>query len=284
MTIGQAWRAVRDQFGAAGVDSAALDARLLGELAFGCDGLALSLRESEHASADGLAVLAGLAARRLAGEPVARLIGAKEFYGLKFALNAATLVPRPETELLVDLGLEAMRGIENPRVLDLGTGTGCIAIALLSIRLGATGIATDLSAVALEMAAANAAHLGVNARLELRQGAWFAPIRTAERFDIIVSNPPYIPVADIEGLQVEVRSHDPLLALDGGIDGLGPYAEIMAGAARHLVPGGLLAVECGLGQADSLHDLFEQYGFGEVAAHDDLSGIARVVAGRAFGA
>jgi release factor glutamine methyltransferase len=279
-TIGAAWRAVRDRFVAQGITTGALDARLLAQEAFGLDGLALRLNENLPANQQALDHLHQMEAQRLAGTPVARLLGHKEFYGLDFALNAATLVPRPETELLVDLGLEALKGLDRPKVADFGTGSGCIVISILHQHSSAQGVGVDLSADALGMAAQNAKTHDVAGRLSLREGAWFAPIADGELFDVIVSNPPYIPAADILELATEVREHDPILALDGGVDGLDPYAEIAQGALVHLRAGGFFAVECGVGQADALAGLLVETGFEAVRTHQDLAGIARVVHGR----
>src|SRR5690606_31683063 len=144
-------------------------------------------------------------------------------WGLGFRLNAATLVPRPETEMLVERGLEEVGGLDRPTILDLGTGTGCVAISLLSSFSDMRAVAVDLSAEALEMAGFNAARHGVAERFDARQGSWFDPLEPTERFDLIVSNPPYIETATIGTLMPEVKDHDPHLALDGGPDGLAPY-------------------------------------------------------------
>lgn len=277
MTIGRAWRIVRDKFLVQGIDTAALDARLLAQKAFGFDGLGLTLNENLPADAAAVDSLNALAAKRLEGEPVARLLGHKEFYGLNFTLNGATLVPRPETEMLVELGVEALKGKKNPVIADFGTGSGCIVIAVLHQNQAALGVGVDMSAQALVAAKINAEEHDVLSRLFLREGSWFDPIAASERFDVIVSNPPYIPAADILELTPEVRDHDPMLALDGGLDGLNPYAEIAMGAKQHLVPGGVLAVECGIGQALAIEHLFGAQGFEAVTSHKDLAGIARIV-------
>ncbi|HEY4199101.1 MAG TPA: peptide chain release factor N(5)-glutamine methyltransferase [Devosiaceae bacterium] len=275
MQIGAAWRAVRDRFRAAGLDTPDLDARLLAQQAFGLEGAALATHERDPADGTAMAALDGLAMRRLAGEPVARILGEKEFYGLRFGLNAATLVPRPETELLVDLGMPLLVGGE--RVLDLGTGSGCIAIALLYEAQQASGVAIDLSAEALGMATVNAARNGVGERLTLLEGSWFEPLPDSERFDLIVSNPPYIESAVIEGLQTDVRDFDPVLALDGGPDGLAPYRIIAAEAAKWLQPKGTVMVEIGATQGKTVSALFESAGFGAIAVKTDLAGLDRVV-------
>lgn len=276
-TIGAAWRTVRDRLRVAGIETASLDARLLAEAAFGIDSTKLAISENEPADLGALTRLEGLATRRLAREPVARILGEKAFYGLDFMLSPETLVPRPETELLVDLALEALAGIAAPRILDLGTGTGCIIVSILAHLPSATAVATDLSRDALDTARVNAARHGVAARLDFRQGDWFAALGSGERFDLIVSNPPYILSAEIAGLDLEVREHDPRTALDGGEDGLSPYYVLAAESARHLTPGGRVLVEHGAGQSAAISGLFARHGFAEISCHHDLGGHDRAL-------
>jgi release factor glutamine methyltransferase len=220
------------------------------------------------------------ATRRLAGEPVMRILGEREFYGRPFHLGAATLVPRPETEALVDIGIELLANQKAPRLLDLGTGTGCIAISLLAELPHANAVAIDLSADAVDVARANAVLHGVADRLALRRGSWFEPLEPSERFDLIVSNPPYIESAEIGRLDIEVRVHDPLLALDGGPDGLAAYRSIAQSAARFLVPAGALLFEIGWQQAEPVSDLLAAHGFGDIVVRRDLAGHERVVMAR----
>jgi release factor glutamine methyltransferase len=268
---------VRDKFRAAELDTPELDAKLLAEAAFGLDKLSLSLREKEDAPADGLSRLDSLAARRLDGEPVARLLGHKEFYGLDFALNAATLVPRPETELVVDQGLAALKGKDAPVLLDLGTGSGCIAIALLVHAPQAHAIATELSPEAIAVARRNAERLGVADRLDLRQGSWCEPLAADERFDLVVANPPYVETEIIPQLPAEVSGYDPVLALDGGEDGLSAYRAIAEGMKGHLKPGGTLIVEIGSEQGIEVGALLSTAGFTGIDIRKDLAGLDRVV-------
>jgi release factor glutamine methyltransferase len=278
-TLGAAWRGVRDKFRAAGLDTPELDARCLAQAAFGCDALALATRENDLAGNDGLARLEALAARRLTGEPVARIIGHKEFYGLDFSLNAATLVPRPETELLVDLALEALANVTAPRFVDLGTGTGCIAISILSQIPRATGIATDLSPEALGAARGNAVSHSVAARLQLREGNWYEALEGGDLFDLIIANPPYVESEIIGDLMPDVRDFDPALALDGGADGLVAYRAIAKRAAHWLNPGGTLMVEVGSEQGLEVGALFAAVGLDGVEIKKDLAGLDRVVIG-----
>ncbi|MGV3652474.1 MAG: peptide chain release factor N(5)-glutamine methyltransferase [Devosia sp.] len=272
-----AWRKVRDRFRAAAIDTPELDARLLAEAAFGCTALALYTQEHALAPLDGLELLAALAGRRLAGEPVSRILGVRSFWGLDFAVSADTLVPRPETEMLVRAGVERLGGASAPRILDLGTGTGCIAIALLREIADARAVAVDLSQGAIDTAGENAARHGVADRLDLRVGSWFDPIEAGERFDLIVSNPPYIAESESSDLSVEVRDHDPHLALFGGPDGLSPYRLIADGLAARLRPGGTCLLEIGHAQGRDVVDILEGAGLWQVGVAQDLERRDRMV-------
>lgn len=232
--------------------------------------------EHEAVTAATEAAVAELMRRRLNGESVARILGYKAFYGLDFALGPATLEPRPDTELLVDLALTRLP--TGGKLLDLGTGTGCIPISILHNRSDATGLATDLAAGALDVARANAGRHAVAGRLAFAQGDWFEALSgRAEAFDLIVSNPPYIESAVVAGLAREVRDFDPLLALDGGPDGLGPYRIIAGQAGRWLRDGGHVLVEIGHDQGARAAALFTEAGFADVRVHRDLAGLDRVV-------
>lgn len=268
---------MRDLFRRAGIDAAELDARILAQVAFGMDRLTLVNRERDKPGPEQLKALETLAARRLKGEPVSRIVGEKDFWGLSFRLNDATLVPRPETEMLVQRGLEIVGPLDHPRILDLGTGTGCIPIAMLTEFSDMSAVAVDLSRDALDMARFNATRHGVSDRFETRQGSWFDPVAPGERFDLIVSNPPYIESAVIETLMVEVREHDPRLALDGGPDGLRPYRAIAREAAAHLRREGVVLLEIGTGQGSDVTDIFAEMGFKSVELEYDLAGHERMV-------
>lgn len=273
-------RRIGDKLAAAGVENPRRDARLLVAHAAGLNAASLVLREKDPVGGETMERAEDFAARRAAGEPVARILGEKEFYGLVFALSAATLVPRPESELLVEIALTHLAGKTAPRFLDLGTGTGCIAIALAMHAPAASGVATDLSEEALGTARANAAIYDLGSRLQFARGDWFDAIGADERFDCILSNPPYIRSGEIPALDREVREHDPLAALDGGADGLAAFRAIVAGASEHLEPGGLLAVETGATQGESVAGLFIAAGLESVTTRRDLSGLDRVVMGR----
>lgn len=270
-------RSVRDQFRAAELENPGLDARLLAAAAFGLEGAALAINENQPAEEVQLQTLATMAARRLKGEPVARILGEKEFYGLVFKLNAASLVPRPETELLVELGLKHLPTDRPSTILDLGTGSGCIAIALLKNLPQAQALGVDLSEEALLQANENAHIHGVDARFSTRMGSWYGPVDAHAKLDLIVANPPYIAAREILGLDIEVSAYDPILALSAGTDGLEPYGPIIKGAEVYLQPNGALAMECGVGQADQIKAMCIEAGFANVSIHDDLAGIPRVV-------
>lgn len=271
-------RVLADAFRKAGADSPATDARVLVAHVTGLSVAALLADPDRVLTATEADALDALARRRLAHEPLARLIGTREFHGLTFTLGPATLVPRPETELLVDAVLARVPADAACRILDVGTGTGAILLALLARLPAATGIGTDLAVGAAAVAKANAARLGLADR------ATFLVVDLAPAgavFDVIVSNPPYIPTGDLAGLDPAVRDHDPVLALDGGADGLTVYRRIAALAPRLLTPGGLVALEVGIGQAGEVSALLEKAGFRAVEPPiPDLSGIPRVVVAR----
>jgi release factor glutamine methyltransferase len=277
VSIGAAWRAVRDRFRAQGMDTPELDARLLAQAAFGLDAMGLVRREREPATPEQLVGLDRFALRRLAGEPISRIVGEQEFWGLKFVLSEATLVPRPETEQLVEEALARLAGLRAPRIVDLGTGSGAIIVSILEALPRAHGLATDISEAALATARRNAERHGVAGRLDFRQGPWWQAVPHTELFDLIVSNPPYIATAAIADLAPEVRVFDPKAALDGGWDGLEAYRAIASQAARRLVPKGHMLLEIGYNQAEAVSRVFRRAGFGRVEILKDLAGLDRVV-------
>ena len=277
VSIGAAWRAVRDRFRAQGMDTPELDARLLAQAAFGLDAMGLVRREREPATPEQLVGLDRFALRRLAGEPISRIVGEQEFWGLKFVLSQATLVPRPETEQLVEEALARLAGLRAPRIVDLGTGSGAIIVSILEALPRAHGLATDISEAALATARQNAERHGVAGRLDFRQGHWWQAVPHTELFDLIVSNPPYIATAAIADLAPEVRVFDPKAALDGGWDGLEAYRAIASQAARRLVPKGHMLLEIGYNQAEAVSRVFHRAGFGRVEILKDLAGLDRVV-------
>jgi release factor glutamine methyltransferase len=215
-------------------------------------------------------------ARRLQGEPVAYILGTREFFGLAFEVTPAVLIPRPETELLVELALERLPQDDARRVLDIGTGSGCIAVSLAARRPAARVVATDVSQAALEVAARNAQRHGV--RLDLRCGSLFEPVR-GERFDLIVANPPYIDAGDPHLAQGDLR-HEPRQALTPGADGARLLRTIVQQAAPALAHPGWLLLEHGFDQADAVTAALTAAGFGQVSTVRDLGGQARVSLGR----
>lgn len=256
---------------AAGSDTPTLDVRLLLQAAAGLTREDLILGPDRPLAPEQLAAFESFTARRERHEPVSRILGEREFYGRVFTVTPATLDPRPDTETIIEAALAMMP--KGARLLDLGTGTGAIAITLLAERPDATGMATDLSPEALAVAGKNAARLGVADRLTWGEGSWFAPVTGT--FDIILSNPPYIPAGEIAGLSPDVRNFDPALALSGGSDGLDPYRIIASGAAAHLGEGGHVLVEIGAGQADDVEAIFVARGFTASGRHRDLGGHTR---------
>lgn len=218
-----------------------------------------------------------IASRRLAGEPVWRIMGEREFWGLPFKLSAATLEPRPDSEALVDAVLDhlATRRKAPLAVLDLGTGTGCLLIAVLSEFPMATGLGIDLSPEACETARGNAQMNGVAQRCLFQQGSWTAGLE--RRFDLVLSNPPYIRTGDIATLDVSVRDHDPRLALDGGDDGLGPYRVFAKTLPDVLAPGGVVVLEIGAGQEADVIAIMRAGGFVWRGSRRDLGGHPRAL-------
>jgi len=281
MTIAQARRALTDAFRQAELDSPELDARLLVGHALGLDHTGLTIEGGRRLDGDAAHALARLAARRLDREPVARILGVKEFWGLPLRLNDATLVPRPETETVVEAALAAIdsAGPRNRalRIADLGTGSGALLIALLTELPNASGIGTDMSREALAAARDNAGRLGVAPRAEFTICDFAAALTGS--FDLVVSNPPYIATTDIDTLSPEVR-HDPRPALDGGPDGLACYRTIAGQVPRLLKPHGDLVVELGTGQESAVATLFRAAGLAPSPAHPDLSGVPRALHAR----
>ena len=278
MSIAAARRALADTFRQADLDSPELDARLLIGHTLGLDHTALTIEGDRSLGDDAARVLAPLVARRLSREPIARILGLQEFWGLPLRLTEATLVPRPETETVVEAALAAI-DLGGPRsrplrIADLGTGSGALLVALLSELPNAAGIGTDISREALAVARDNAEHLGLASRAAFAVCDFGAAVR--RHFDLVVSNPPYVASGDIARLPPEVQ-HDPRRALDGGGDGFCCYRAIAGQAPSLLKPGGHLVVELGLGQEQTVAALFRSAGLAPSPAHPDLSGIPRAL-------
>jgi release factor glutamine methyltransferase len=282
-TVESTRRRLAAKFRAHDIDSAELDARILVGAVTGLDLTTLILAARRPVTVEERNHLEEYAQRRVAGEPVARILGLKEFWGLPLQLSPATLVPRPDTETLVELGLEiwrARRHTNQPaRIADIGTGSGAILMALLSEIAEVEGIGTDISPAALKTAKANAASLGFAKRAAFVSCNYASAL--SGPFDLMVSNPPYIRSAEIASLAREVRNHDPLAALDGGADGFDAYRAIIPEAAGLLAPGGTLIVEAGIGQSDQIQGLMTAAGLTlESPPKLDLGGVPRAVAGR----
>jgi len=216
----------------------------------------------------------GLADRRAAREPLSHLLGYRDFYKHRFTVTSDVLDPRPDTETLI----EAALAVPFQRVLDLGTGSGCILLSLLAERPAVLGVGTDISDAALAVAAQNAAHIGVAARASLVQSDWFVAVDGT--FDLIVSNPPYIALDEMQDLQPEVRDHEPRMALTDEGDGLACYRAIIAGAPAHLCQNGHLMVEIGPTQAGAVSALMAERGFAQISVTQDIDGRDRVVSGQ----
>jgi release factor glutamine methyltransferase len=262
-----------------GVDAPRLTAELLLAHALGCDRLRLYLDFDRPTGEAELARFRDLVRRRAEGEPTAYLTGAREFHGHRLSVDARVLVPRPETELLAETGLAALP--EGGAALDLCTGSGALALALALGRPGARVTAVELSPQALEVARANAAALG--AAVTLLQGDLYAPLPPGARFDVVVSNPPYVPTGELDRLPREVR-REPRLALDGGPDGLAVLRRVVAGAPAVLAPGGTLALEMHESHQAALPALCLGAGFALAEARRDLAGLPRLVVARMAGA
>jgi release factor glutamine methyltransferase len=280
-TVAGIRRSLAQQFRAAGLDSASTDARILVGHALSLDHAALAAASDRPLGAEERKTIAALARRRLEREPVARIVGSKEFWSLALGINASTLVPRPETETVVEVALAAIDATgprtRALRIADLGTGSGALLLALLSELPNANGVGTDTSFQALTMARTNAQSLGMT-RAAFVAGDMACPLGAP--FDLIVSNPPYIASGEFAALAPEVRAFDPRSALDGGADGLDCYRSLSASAPARLKPGGALVVEIGAGQADAVARLFSAAGLALEPPQPDLNGIPRALLAR----
>ncbi len=279
-TVAALGRRMAAALAADGVPTPGLDARLLLAAALGCEPGELLARGDEAVAPEALAAATGMLARRRAGEPVSRILGRREFWSLDFHLSAETLVPRPDTETVVEAALAACpeRGA-TLRILDLGIGSGALLAALLSERPAAFGIGVDRAEGAARTARDNLRRAGLGGRSAVIVGDWAGSLSGV--FDLVVSNPPYIPRADLDGLDPEVRDHDPRLALDGGVDGLDAYRALAAALPGLLAPGGVAVLELGIGQAAAVAGLLAAAGLPpEGSPRCDLGGIPRALVAR----
>jgi release factor glutamine methyltransferase len=278
-SVSEALRQVAQSFRASGVEEAEADARVLIGHALHLDRARLIAQSDRILEAREVSVISALAARRLRREPVSRILGQREFWSLPISVTPDVLVPRPETETVVeaalDFGMRSGLRLEKLRVLDIGTGSGALLLALLNELTNAVGTGTDVSSAALNVARANAARC----RLDSRCTFVACDIATGLEgpFDLVVSNPPYITHDEIVTLAPEVRDYDPQVALDGGRDGLDAYRSIAGDAKRILAPGGRLFVELGAGQDDPVRALFTKAGLNPGVPRKDLAGIPRVL-------
>jgi len=282
VTVAGIRREVARRLGADGIETPALDARLLVGRALDLSLTGLAGAADRVLAVTEIARIEELVARRLRREPVARITGTREFWGLPFAVTPDVLVPRPDTETVVEQALAAAEETPRPhrlRIADLGTGSGAILVALLSELPHAVGIGTDRHHAALAVARDNARACGVLSRAAFACCDFAAAVASSQ-CDIVVTNPPYIRTGDIAGLDPEVRAFDPVAALDGGADGLSAYRSIAAEAARILRPGGTLVAEIGHGQGPAVTAVFAAAGLAIVAVVPDLGGVERAVVTR----
>jgi release factor glutamine methyltransferase len=276
-TVESLWRSAQAQLQAAGAPEPEADARLLLAEAMGEPRLSRGLHGERPVSQEAQARFGAMLARRFAGEPVGRILGHREFWGLRFRLEPETLEPRPDSETLIEAALEALGPRRNVplTILDLGTGTGCLLVALMSECPQATGIGVDRSEGALRAARENARAAGVAGRCGWIASDWDAALDC--RADLVISNPPYIATGDIAGLGESVRGHDPALALDGGADGLDAYRRIADSLPRMLAAGGIAVLELGAGQRAAVASLCAESGLRFIACQSDLGGIERAL-------
>lgn len=283
LSIDAARRILAARLRDSGIETPELDARLLIGAALGLDHTGLATQALRLVSLDDADIIEGFALRRIAHEPVARIVGRKEFWGLDLDVSAATLVPRPDTETVIEAALAVLResapSDRDLRIADIGTGSGAILLALLSEFTDAHGIGTDISDAALAVAQENARRLGLDERASFVRGDYAAGLRGP--FNLIVSNPPYIPSAEIAALDPDVRDYDPRLALDGGSDGLAAYRALAPQAAALLHPGGALVLEIGAEQGGAVSAILRNAGLAvSNPPRRDLAGRDRVVIGR----
>jgi release factor glutamine methyltransferase len=278
-TLAEALAGLTDSFRRCGIEDPRREARLSAGAACGVSPAAM-IAEPERPLGAAARKLANFAARRAAGEPLSRIVGSREFWGLKLTITPDVLDPRPETETLVEAAVAMLRDrrMDALRILDLGVGSGALLCALLAEFANARGIGVDISAPAARVARGNIEACGLTRRAEVRVADWTNDL--VGPFDLIVSNPPYVRSADIEGLSREVRDFDPRLALDGGSDGFDAYRAVLPKSAPLLAAEGWLLLEIGAGQAADVLAIASGAGFLECAVHRDIAGIERVVAAR----
>lgn len=275
LTVNSLKRFLMTQFQEAGLETPDVDARLLVMAATGFTHTDIITRGTEFPPAAIFETIADYAQRRLAGEPIDHILGYCEFYGRRFRISKDVLSPRPETEMLIKAALENLIDKTEAKILDLGTGSGAIAISILAEVNDAQGLAVDMSSTALDIARENAAQHNAADRLTFLKGSWFEPV--TGRFDIIVSNPPYITDAAMMDLAPEVTGFDPDMALRGGADGLEAYREIISKASDYLKADGILLFEIGYDQGKSVSQLLKTRNFTQIVTSQDLAGHDRMI-------
>ena len=280
VTLVQAWTQARKRLEEAGVEAPVIDARLLLEAASGASRTDILTDPHRALTAVQAETLEAYLTRRAAREPVSHILGRKGFWTVELKVTRDVLTPRPDTETVVNAVLKSLPGEEPMRILDLGAGSGAILLALLAERPLWSGVGVEVSEPALEVARENAAMLGLDARAVFVHGLW-AEGQPDQAFDAVVSNPPYIPTADIDALEPEVSAHEPRLALDGGVDGLDAYRVLAPQVMRVLKPGGVFALEIGHDQGQAVEALMQAAKAGFCRVVSDLGQRDRVVIGRA---
>jgi release factor glutamine methyltransferase len=270
-------RTAAAELSASGVADPVRQARDLLSLATGVDKAFVIAHPEHEFGEDEVERYSVLVKRRSAHEPYQHISGKQEFYGLEFKVTPDVMIPRPETELIVEAGVSLLKDSSAPLICEVGTGSGCISIALLHELPAATAVGLDISAKALEITLVNAAANGVSDRLELRESNIFSALASDECFDLIVSNPPYVPVGDIETLQAEVRDYEPHIALTDGGTGLSIIEQIARESPDHLKPGGRLLLEIGFDQGATVESMLRGLSWKEVELFPDLQGIPRMV-------
>ncbi len=278
MTLSDFLQTIRTELEQGNVETPSLDARTIVKARLGLSDADIIAKPDLEISSKQQKQIERDVKDRIAGKPVSKILGQKEFWGLDFKVTAETLSPRPETEILIEAVLDFVTDKDQPlNILDLGTGTGCIPIALLKELPNTRAVAVDLSEAALDVARENARAHGVEDRIEFIQSDWFENVPEQMRFDVVTSNPPYIANPDLKSLPKEVKNHDPILSLDGGADGLEPYKIIFDQLTHRLKEGGHAFFEFGSGQRESLERLVRDSHTNPVRVIPDLAGIDRVL-------
>lgn len=280
MRLDAALSGARERLAAAGIAEPAREAASLLAFTLEKDRSFLFAHPEYELSADAASNFTNIVARREQREPFQYITGRQEFYGLDFRVTPDVLIPRPETEILVEAAINRLLPLSNPRFCEVGVGSGCISVSILNAVPAAAGVGLEISQAAIEVAAANAERLGVGDRLELRLSDVFAALRTDERFDLIAANPPYVPAAEIAGLQAEVGRFEPHSALTDGADGLSVIRRIINEAPGHLSCGGWLLVEIGAGQAEDVAAMLQKGLWDSIEFLPDLQSIPRTLSAR----